>query len=121
MLIKMLRAKTIAMPYPSAVDEDLLRQWRAEKFSVQAAEQALLARGVDPETVNAYLKAYRKICVAQKQFTGFLLMGLGAVLGFISCVLSLVNPIPSLYGLILYGLTSMAILLIVAGMYCLFE
>jgi hypothetical protein len=48
-------------------------------------------------------------------------MGLGAFLGFISCVLSLTNPIPELYNVILFGLTSVAILIIVVGMYFLFE
>jgi hypothetical protein len=109
------------MSYPVAVDQNLLKQWRADKFDVKAVEQTLLARGLDPESINIYLKAYQKFCVAQKQFVGFFLMSLGAVLGFVSCVLSLVNPIPSLYEVILYGFTSVAILLIVAGMYCLFE
>lgn len=57
----------------------------------------------------------------KKQFNGFFCMGLGAFLGFISCVLSLTNPIPELYNVILYGLTSIAILIIVVGMYFLFE
>ena len=57
----------------------------------------------------------------KKQFNGFFCMGLGALLGFISCVLSLTNPIPELYNVILFGLTSVAILIIVLGMYFLFE
>ncbi len=56
-----------------------------------------------------------------RQRRGFTLAGAGAVLGFISCVLTIINPIPELYYIILYGLTSIAILLIFAGLYFIFE
>jgi len=52
---------------------------------------------------------------------GFLFAGLGAVIGFISCLLSIINPVPELYNVILFGLTSVAILLICLGLYFLFE
>lgn len=58
---------------------------------------------------------------AKKQFTGFICLGTGAFLGFISCVLTLTNPIPELFNIILYGLTSVAILIICAGLYFVFE
>ncbi|HRI40258.1 MAG: hypothetical protein KBA16_09495 [Bacteroidia bacterium] len=58
---------------------------------------------------------------AKQQNLGFILAGIGAVLGFISCVLTLWNPIPSIYDLVLYGLTSIAILVIFAGLYLIFE
>lgn len=46
---------------------------------------------------------------------------IGAFLGFISCVLSIINPVPDLYYHILYGLTSVAITVIFVGLYCIFE
>ncbi len=58
---------------------------------------------------------------AKQQNLGFILAGIGAFLGFISCVLTLWNPIPSIYDLVLYGLTSIAILVIFAGLYLIFE
>ncbi len=58
---------------------------------------------------------------AKQQNLGFILAGIGAVLGFISCVLTLWNPITSIYDLVLYGLTSIAILVIFAGLYLIFE
>jgi hypothetical protein len=48
-------------------------------------------------------------------------MVIGAFTGFISCVLSLINPIPELYGIFLYGLTSLAIILALIGLYLLLE
>jgi hypothetical protein len=48
-------------------------------------------------------------------------MALGAFLGFLSCVLTLANPIPELHNLILFGFTSVGILIIMVGMYFVFE
>ncbi|MBK6399866.1 MAG: hypothetical protein IPF75_16835 [Bacteroidetes bacterium] len=58
---------------------------------------------------------------AIRQKRGFTFAATGAVLGFVSCVLSQTNPVPELYHIILYGLTSIAILLIFAGLYFIFE
>ncbi|MBL0105512.1 MAG: hypothetical protein IPP51_18050 [Bacteroidetes bacterium] len=44
----------------------------------------------------------------------------GAVMGFISCVLSMTNPFPSLL-FILYGFTSASVLVICYGLYLVFE
>lgn len=109
------------MPDPTNIDNALLRQWNLSSLEPQAIQAELLSRGFDDETITAYLQAYKKFKVAKKQFVGFFCMGLGAFLGFVSCVLSLVNPIPELYNVILFGLTSVAILIIVIGMYFLFE
>lgn len=53
--------------------------------------------------------------------TGLNCLLIGALLGFISCVLSILNPVPDLYYHILYGLTSVAISVIFVGLYCIFE
>ncbi len=52
---------------------------------------------------------------------GIKLLAVGAVLGFLSCVLSIWNPIPAMYYIVLYGVTSIAILLIMIGLYYIFE
>jgi hypothetical protein len=105
----------------SNIDHSLLKQWNLNSLEPQALADQLVSQGYDSETVNAYVDAYKKFKVARKQFMGFFCMGLGAFLGFVSCVLTLVNPIPELYNVILFGLTSIAILIIVVGMYFLFE
>lgn len=65
--------------------------------------------------------AAKKALNAARQSKGIKLMISGAILGFISCVLTMTNPIPELYGIILYGLTSVAICIICMGMYFVFE
>jgi hypothetical protein len=113
--------QTISMPYSVTIDNTLLKQWNLSRLEPKAIEAELSSKGCDNDTISAYLEAYRKYKVDRKQFVGFFCMGLGAFLGFISCILSLTNPIPELYNVILFGLTSVAILIIVVGMYFLFE
>jgi hypothetical protein len=109
------------MSYLKAIDQSVLQQWAAAKLDLSAVEEKLRSMGLDAESISTQLKAYKRICNAKKQFMGFAFMATGAFLGFLSCVISLVNPIPELYNLVLYGLTSVAIIVIFIGMYCVFE
>lgn len=109
------------MSATATIDQATMQQWLREKLDMPAVESKLQAMGLDAESIKEHVKEYRKCCLAQRQFTGFVFMAVGAVMGFISCVLTIINPIPSLYHVILYGLTSLAIILIMIGLYYLFE
>jgi protein-S-isoprenylcysteine O-methyltransferase Ste14 len=109
------------MSYKNAIDQSVLQQWVASKLDTSAVEEKLKIMGLDAESITMQLKEYKRLCNAKKQFMGFVFMAVGASLGFISCVLSIINPIPELYNLILFGLTSIAIIIIFIGMYCVFE
>jgi hypothetical protein len=109
------------MSFPVSIDQSTLQQWVAEKLHPSAVEEKLKTMGLDAESISTQLKAYKRLCNAKKQFMGFAFMAIGAFLGFISCVLSIINPITELYNLILFGLTSIAIIIIFIGMYCVFE
>lgn len=109
------------MSYQKAIDQSLLQRWVASKLDPSAVEENLKTMGLDAESVKTQLKEYKRLCNAKKQFMGFVFMAVGAFLGFVSCVLSLINPIPELYNVILFGLTSVAIIVIFIGMYCVFE
>lgn len=87
----------------------------------QAIEAELNGLGHDAASVAAHLKEFKRLKNAKRQFNGFILMAIGAFLGFISCVLSIINPIPGLFNVILYGLTMVAILIIVLGLYYVVE
>ena len=104
-----------------SIEPKMLQEWLNQKLDAQTLEKLLWARGLDQDAVKAHLAAYRKLRRDKRQTVGFVVTAAGALLGFISCVLSLTNPIPSLYDFILFGVTSVAILLIVAGMYLIFE
>jgi|GEM_PF-445108 len=113
--------KTIAMSYTATVDAATIQQWITAKLEPHAIEQELLVKGFDATAISTHLKEYRRLKNAKRQFTGFVCMAVGAFLGFISCVLTILNPIPELYNLILFGLTSVAILVICLGLYFVFE
>jgi hypothetical protein len=109
------------MSQTSSIDQKTIQQWLAAKLDFKAAEKELYDKGLDAETVSTNLKEYKRLRNAKKQFAGFICMGLGAFLGFLSCVLSIINPLPELYSVFLFGLTSIAILVIVYGLYLVFE
>lgn len=104
-----------------SVDATTIRQWIAARLEPKAIEEELHAKGFDAEAIVIHLKAFKQVKNAKRQVTGFICMGLGAFLGFISCLLSVINPVPELYNIILFGLTSVAILIICLGMYFVFE
>jgi hypothetical protein len=109
------------MPYSASIDANTIRQWVAAKREPKMLEAELLSSGFDAETISTHLKEYRRLRNAAKQFNGVICISVGAMLGFISCVLSITNPIPDLYNIILFGLTSVAICIICLGMYFIFE
>lgn len=99
----------------------LIRQWVLEKADTSVVEQNLLTLGFDDDTRVAYLSEFIKAKNSRRQQAGFIYVGVGAFLGFASCVLSLTNPFPEIYNLILFGLTSISILVIFLGLYKIFE
>ena len=109
------------MSYPASVNISTIQQWMANKLSPQAVEEELIANGLDAETIAEYLQAFKRLRNNQRQFTGFICLGIGAFLGFLSCVLTLINIMPQFYNVILYGLTSLAIIIILIGLYYIFE
>ena len=109
------------MTTTNAIDISLVRQWVATKLSPEHIEGMLKNDGHDQESIMAHIQAFKKERHARRSIIGFILMGAGAFMGFLSCVLSIINPIPELYYWILYGFTSLAILVICAGLYFAFE
>jgi hypothetical protein len=64
-----------------------------------------MAGSPDQETITNIAtnpEEFKRVKNAKKQFTGFICLGTGAFLGFISCVLTLTNPIPELFNIILF-------------------
>jgi hypothetical protein len=109
------------MPYSASVDAAIIQQWMAAKRDPKNIEEELHAQGLDEDAVTAHLKEYKRLRNAKRQFNGFLCMGIGAVLGFISCLLTVTNVFPGLFTTFLYGLTVVAIVFVFAGLYFVFE
>lgn len=103
------------------VSASAMQQWMADKLDTQKIEEELLVLGLDEEAIAIHIKEFKKFKYAKRQLTGFICLGVGASLGFVSCLLSIINPVPELYYWFLYGLTSVAILVIFLGLYYVLE
>ncbi len=103
------------------VSSSVVQKWIAEKLDKERVEQQLKAQGFGEEVIEAYLSEFSKQKILKKQEAGFIVTGVGAFLGFLSCVLTLTNPIPELFNIILYGLTSLSMIVIFLGLYLIFE
>jgi len=109
------------MPATTTVNPSAIQQWIALNLDIEAIREELRSHGHDDHTIETHVTEFKKAKYGKRQATGFILMGVGAFLGFISCLLSVLNPVPDLYYWILYGLTSIAIAIICVGMYFVFE
>lgn len=105
----------------TSIDQSKIHQWMQEKQNEEWIRSQLKDLGYAVADIEAHLAAYAKKKIEKKQASGFYFLVTGALLGFISCVLTLVNPIPGLYYWILYGLTSLSIVVIFVGLYLVFE
>ncbi|MFM6926743.1 MAG: hypothetical protein ACKOU7_14640 [Ferruginibacter sp.] len=103
------------------IDETICQQVLSSKPAAESIEQELSKLGIKAEHVAEYLKAIRKIRNARRQTTGFLCMAAGALLGFLSCVLTITHALPGMYDFVFYGLTSVAVCIVVLGLYYVFE
>ena len=109
------------MSYANAVQPSTIQQWVDEKLDIQKIREKLESLSLDEETIVAHIQEFKKKKYANRQFKGFICLGLGAFLGFISCTLTLTNPIPEMYYWFLYGLTSVALTIIFLGLYYVLE
>lgn len=105
----------------STFNATLIQQWVATGKSISELETELISKEYDDITIAEIIAAYKKQRTAKRQFNGFICLGLGAFLGFVSCLLSIFNPFPEYYYGILFGFTAFAIAIIVLGLYLVFE
>lgn len=104
-----------------AVNIAVVHNWLFKKTTEDDARAELLAKGMEEELIAAHLLELKKQRWAGRQTNGFILMGLGAFLGFISCVAAITGILPEWKDFILYGLTFIGVSLACWGMYLLFE
>lgn len=99
----------------------LIQDWILKKYTAEQASEEMLREGYGEEDIKVMLKDYKKLQAEKRQKTGFICMAAGAFLGFLSCVLTMLHLIPALTGLFLYGLTTLAIVVVLIGCYLVFE
>ncbi len=105
----------------ASISSATLERLVSEKLRPEDVRNKLLILGYGEETINFHLKEFKKAIYVKRRTQGFIFIGIGAFCGFLSCLLSIINPIPALYHWILCGMTSIAILIVVIGMYYILE
>ena len=70
---------------------------------------------------NTTISSAKKSQQSNRKSAGFICLSVGALFGFLSVVLCIINPIPELFNYFLYGLTLLAIGFIFPGLYLIFE
>ena len=109
------------MTNPQTVNFSKIQKWIADRFDSQKIEEELKALGYDDENIKVHLREFKKVINSKRQTNAFIFLAVGALLGFVSCLLALTNPVPEMYHLFLYGLTTLAAVIIFIGLYLLFE
>jgi hypothetical protein len=105
----------------AVIDKTVIQQWVQSGAAPGAVEAELRAKGYAEQNIEAWVKEFQKQRNSKKQFKAFLWIVIGAMLGFISLVLGLTNPVPGMFNFFMFGLTSLAIFVVFYGLYLLFE
>lgn len=103
------------------VDDLRIKYWVEEHIPVNEIEMELYEAGFNEDEIAAGIRAYKKIKNAGKHSIGITCVIVGAVMGFLSCLLAILNPVPVMFSIFLYGITPIAILILFVGLYFLFE
>jgi hypothetical protein len=103
------------------VNESICQQLLSSGLNAEAIQEALKEKGIPGDNLPAYLDTIKKMRYAKRRNTGFICMAGGAFLGFISCVLTITHVMPHMFDFIFYGLTTLAVCIVVLGLYYVFE
>ena len=109
------------MSYNASINPSIIKDWVTNNLSLESVEVELKQKGLQADDVTHYIKEFKKQRNAKKQFKGFVLMSIGAFLGFLSCVLTILQVFPEWYSLVLYGITFVGVSIIFVGLYFVFE
>jgi len=97
-------------------------KWKYKNHFDEVIMNELRQHGLDSLQIMELMDYFKKKQENEHlTHTGFLITSLGALLGFISCVLTMTDVFPEFRSFILYGMTSVAIVLITVGLYYIFE
>ena len=109
------------MTETNLIYDDFYYKWKTSNGSEDQIINDLRQNGMDSLQIIEILNFCKKKANDEKQNTGFLLTGIGAFIGFLSCVFTMLDLLPEFRGFMLYGLTSIALVFIFIGLYFIFE
>lgn len=94
--------------------QELATQWLANGLDNKQVEAEMLKMGIDERNVPGFLQEYKKMRNAGNTTIGLYFILAGALLCLVSCVLTL--AFSSASGFILYGLTSIGVIIVFVGL-----
>jgi hypothetical protein len=97
------------------------KAWKSRSMTEEMISRELQEKGYDSLQITELIQHYKKKCCEDRQSTGFIVTGIGAFLGFISCVMTMLDLIPEFRGFMLYGLTGIGVTIAFIGLYLIFE
>ncbi len=105
----------------SAVNRATIQSWIDDRLSFDTVEKTLVSNGYESVEISEYLQQFKRIKNQNKQITGFIFMAVGAFIGFLACIMAMINPMPDIQDFFLFGLTLIAVGLMMYGMYLVFN
>ncbi|MBP6368293.1 MAG: hypothetical protein KA343_13575 [Nitrosomonas sp.] len=83
--------------------------------------EALETQGLSSEEITSVWENYYRFRIDHRNTRGWLWMGIGGFMGLVSCVLTMLEPLPVLRGIFMYGLTSVAVAMALYDCYLVME
>ena len=105
----------------SAVNRATIQSWIDDRLTIESVEQSLISSGYESGEIKEYLQQFQRIKNTKRQITGFVFMAVGAFVGFLACVMAMINPFPDIQDFFLFGFTLIAVGLMMYGMYLVFN
>ena len=105
----------------STLTNATIQSWIDDRLSFDTVEQSLISNGYESGEIKEYLLQFKRIRSERKQISGFVFMAIGAFVGFLACVMAMINPMPDIQDFFLFGLTLIAVGLMIYGMYLVFN
>lgn len=103
------------------VQSQIIDQWMIQSRKQEALLEELRHRGHSEEVIEAYIAAWKKRRYAARRFNATIMIGIGGLMGFIGCVMLMLDISKSLFYPMLYGTSIAATVLICWGFYLLME
>lgn len=99
----------------------LFAKWQQHKISKSAAMEELGGLELSPEEITQVWENYSRYRLSKRITLGWTLMFVGGALGLLSCIITMLDPLPDFRGLFMYGITSVAITMSLYGCYLVME
>lgn len=105
----------------SSQTKKLVNKWIHSHYTLDKITDELSNEGHSEQSIEEYLRLFKKEKNSRRQFNSFVLLGIGTFIGFVGCLFSIINPFPDYYYWFLYSSTGIGACVIIAGFYVLLE